>query len=304
MLRPMKTYIALVRHGVTDWNYDGRAQGHSDIPLNEEGRRQAEAVAARLSTERWDAIYCSNLSRALSTAQAIARRTGHELTLDARLRERNIGVAEGTVEAERQARWPGVPFNSLPGLENNQELGERGLGVLTEIAKRHPGQRLIVVSHGGLIATFLREITDGSMPYSISRNTGISPVLYDGQRFEVAGPHEYRHLLIDGVEYSGEKFRLINEASRSGLPGAHLTNHQVEPFLTNATAVESAWIDGRLVGYVRAFTDRVRAGYIDALYTVPDCQRVRPVLVQRLEQRFPGVRFELLHNAREERSGA
>lgn len=300
----MKTYIALVRHGVTDWNYDGRAQGQTDIHLNDEGRRQAEAVAARLSTERWDVVYSSDLARAQSTAQALCRRTGHELILDSRLRERNIGLAEGTVESERQARWPGVPFNSLPGLENNQELGQRGLAVLTEIARKHPGQRVLVVSHGGLIATFLREITDGCMPYTISRNTGITPVLYDGQRFEVAGPHEYRHLLIDGVEYTGEKFRLVSEATRSGLPGLHLAPHEWEPFLSNATAVESAWVNGQLVGYVRAFTDRVRTGYVDLLYALPEYQRVEAELIERLERRFPGVRFEVLGSTVQEQSGA
>lgn len=300
----MKTYLALVRHGVTDWNYDGRAQGHTDIPLNDEGRRQAEAVAARLATERWDAVYSSDLARAQTTAQAICRRTGHELVLDQRLRERNIGLAEGTVEPERQVRWPGVPFHSLPGLETNQELARRALAALTEIAGRHPGQRVIVVSHGGLIATFLREITGGALPYTISRNTGITPVLFDGHRFEVAGPHEYRHLLIDGVEYTGEKFRLVSEATRAGLPGLHLQAHEVEPFLWNATALESAWVDDRLVGYVRAFTDRVRTGYIDVLYTLPEYQRIESVLVQRLEQRFPGVRFDLLTDPLRERSGA
>lgn len=301
----MKTYIALVRHGVTDWNYDGRAQGHTDIHLNSEGRRQAEAVAARLATERWDAIYSSDLARAQVTAQAICRQTGHELIVDDRLRERNIGLAEGTVQAERQLRWPGVPFNSLPGLESNQELGQRAMNVLTDIAKRHPGQRIIIVAHGGLIATFLMEASDGTLPYTISRNTGITPVLFDGERFAVAGDHEFDHLLIDGVEYSGEKFRLVGEATQQGLPGIHLPPHEVEPFLWNATAVESAWVDGRLVGWARAFTDRVRTGYIDVLYTLPEYhQRVRPALVERLELRFPGVRFQVLTDPIQERSGA
>lgn len=301
----MKTYIALVRHGATDWNYDGRAQGHSDIPLNEEGRRQAEAVAARLAPERWDAIYSSTLIRAQATAQAICRRTGHELITDPRLMERSIGLAEGTTEVERQLRWPGVPWNSLPGLETNEQLAKRGVEALTDLAKRHPGQRLIAVAHGGLIAAFMRDITGGTVHVGIPRNTGITPILFDGQRFTPAGPQEYRHILIDGVEYSGEKGRLAFEATRSGLPGVRLATNEVEPFLLNATAIESAWVDDRLVGYVRAFTDRVRHGYIDLVYTLPEYQRIRLVLLQRLEQRFPNVSFEVLGADRlDERSGA
>lgn len=297
----MKTYVTLVRHGATDWNYDARAQGHSDIPLNEEGRRQAEAVAVRLSTERWDAIYSSDLARAQSTALAICRRTGHDLLTEPRLRERNIGLAEGTIESERQLRWPGLSWNTLPGIENQEQLAKRGVEILTEIAERHPGERVIVVSHGGLIAAFLREVT-GSSHVAIPRNTGITSVVYDG-RFTPVGAHEFDHLLVDGVEYAGEKGRLIHAVSHAGLPGLDLPPADVEPFLLNATAVESAWVDGQLVGYARAFTDRVRCGYIDLVHTLPEYQRVRPVLIQRLEQRFPGVLFTRLPGRLEERAG-
>jgi probable phosphoglycerate mutase len=300
----MKTYIALVRHGVTDWNYDARAQGQSDIPLNAEGRRQAEAVAARLSSERWDAIYSSDLARARSTAEAICRLTGHALVTDPRLRERNMGIAEGTTETERQLRWPGVPFYSIAGVESDEALTRRGVEIITEIARRHPGQRVIVVAHGGIIVNFIRGISGGAVHVGISRNTGISPVIFDGERFEVAGPHDYRHLLIDGIEYTGEKYRLFAELRRSGLPDLNLQPSEIEPFIMNASAVESAWVDGRLVGYVRAFTDRIRSGYVDVLDTLPEFHRIRPVLVQRLEQRFPGVRFDLLTNSLEQRSGA
>jgi 2,3-bisphosphoglycerate-dependent phosphoglycerate mutase len=70
----MNTRISLVRHGVTDWNYAGRVQGRSDIPLAPEGERQTAATAERLTTESWDAVYSSPLQRAYQTALAIARR--------------------------------------------------------------------------------------------------------------------------------------------------------------------------------------------------------------------------------------
>ncbi len=302
-----KTYLALVRHGVTDWNYEGRAQGHTNIPLNAEGRRQAEAVAVRLATEPWDHIYSSPLLRARATAQAICRRTGHEPILEARLVERDMGVAEGTIEPERQLRWPGATWNSLPGLETNEHLAQRGLEVFTEIARRHEGQRVICISHGAMINAFLRAIVPPSAtPPSLTaqRNTAITGVWYDGLQFEQVGSPEFRHLLIDGVEYTGEKGRLAFEANRVGLPGVHLPPAEAEAFIHNATAVESAWADNLLVGYARAFTDRVLYGYIDVIYTLPGYEHVRSVLISRLEQRNPGIAFRILPTLLEERSGA
>lgn len=300
----MKTYIALVRHGVTDWNYDGRAQGHTDIPLNAEGLRQAEAVAVRLATERWNAVYSSDLGRAMATAQAICQRTGHSLIIEPRLRERSIGLAEGTTPVERQIRWPGVAWNSLPGMETDEQVAGRAMAVLSELARRHEGGRLIVVAHGGIIGNFLRKITGGTTYVGVSRNTGVSPVLFDGERFSLAGHPDHRHLLLDGIEYSAEKGRILSEVFRSGLPGTSLAEDEIEPFVLNATAMESAWFNDQLVGYARAFTDRIRFGYVDMVQTLPEFQRVKPVLLYRLEQRFPGIRFHMPSEMAQERSGA
>lgn len=203
-----------------------------------------------------------------------------------------MGQAEGTTLLERQLRWPGIPWNSLPGIESDEALAQRGLAALTEIAQRHAGQRVLVVTHGGLIATVLRTVTEGSAVITLSRNTGISPVTFDGERFHLAGPHEYQHLLRDGVEYSSEKFRLIAEANRSGLPAVELRGDEIEHFVGSATAVESAWIEDQLVGYLRAFTDRVRTGYIDLLHTHPEHRAVASVMLERLAERFPGIAFQ------------
>jgi len=302
-----KTYLALVRHGVTDWNLEGRAQGHTNIPLNAEGRRQAEAVAVRLASEPWDVIYSSPLLRARATAQAICRRSGHELLLEEQLVERDMGAAEGTIEPERQLRWPGMTWNSLPGLESNEQLANRALRVFTEIAQRHEGKRVICVSHGALINAFLRAIVPPSAkPPSLTaqRNTAITGVWYDALRFEQAGQPDFRHLLIDGVEYTGEKGRLAHEANRVGLPGVHLPPAEAEAFIHHATAVESAWVDSQLVGYARAFSDRVLFGYVDVIYTSPGYDHVRERLIERLGERFPGINLKVLPTLLGERSGA
>ena len=288
----MKTYIALMRHGVTDWNYDGRAQGHVDIPLNAEGVRQAELVAARLATERWDAVYSSDLVRARATAEAICRRTGHTLVTDGRLRERRMGPAEGMTSVERSVLWPGVSLYQIPGVETDEELGRRAEAIFTEIARRHPGQRIIIVTHGAIINRFLQQ-SAGSGPVNV-RNTGISPVVWDGQAFHLAGEHDFRHLLVDGVEYDGARTRLAGYARSAGLPGLRLEPEKAARMLNRSPAVESAWVEDRLVGYLRAFTDHVRYGYIDLLYTAPGYGRVGEMMCRRLAERFPDVRFEHL----------
>ncbi|GGG22186.1 histidine phosphatase family protein [Paenibacillus abyssi] len=103
----MATTVALIRHGVTVWNNLGKAQGVSDIPFNEEeGIKQATALANRLSGEEWDIIFSSNLTRARQTAEIIRQSLGVDsVFIDERIREINCGLIEGTTEEERIDRW-------------------------------------------------------------------------------------------------------------------------------------------------------------------------------------------------------
>ncbi|MHB8771524.1 MAG: histidine phosphatase family protein [Syntrophales bacterium] len=100
--------IYLVRHGETAWNWDSRIQGHSDIPLNDRGMRQAEALAARLAAVPLEIIYTSDLSRARVTAELIARRQPRPVAIMARpeLRECDYGSWEGLTRPEAAARFP------------------------------------------------------------------------------------------------------------------------------------------------------------------------------------------------------
>src|SRR5215217_8566820 len=100
----MKTELILLRHGETEWNALGLLQGHRDSPLSAEGLRQADALAARLATVSFSALYSSDLGRALQTAGRIAARTGHQVHADARLRERGLGVLEGLTREEANQR--------------------------------------------------------------------------------------------------------------------------------------------------------------------------------------------------------
>ena len=102
----MPTRFCLVRHGETAWNAETRLQGHVDIPLNDIGRAQAQAAALSLATQNFDALYSSDLSRAVETAAAAGARLGLEVLPTQSLRERRLGGFQGLTRAEAQARYP------------------------------------------------------------------------------------------------------------------------------------------------------------------------------------------------------
>jgi broad specificity phosphatase PhoE len=135
------TTLLLVRHGETDWNADGRLQGHTDRPLNDYGRRQAETLAAELEGETFDAIYASDLARARETAEIVGERLHVPVELDPDLREKNWGSWEGLTPVERDR----VEFVG----ESTEQHQRRILGSLERIARRHPHGRVLVVTHGG-----------------------------------------------------------------------------------------------------------------------------------------------------------
>jgi len=99
----------LTRHGETDWNKARRIQGRTDIPLNERGRRQAEALAFRLASVRFDAVYTSDIGRVLETTRIVAAAQGREIPVTAlpELRECNYGEWEGLTRDEIAERYPG-----------------------------------------------------------------------------------------------------------------------------------------------------------------------------------------------------
>ncbi|HLO03289.1 MAG TPA: histidine phosphatase family protein [Symbiobacteriaceae bacterium] len=287
----MKTTLALVRHGVTEWNYSGRAQGHVDIPLSAEGHHQAELVAQSLANESWDAIYASDLSRARQTAEAIGRALDLPVKTDPRLRERFMGQAEGMTHWDRNDRWPGLTFMELPEVEQDDLLAERSVAAVQALAEQHAGERLICVAHGAFIHLFLEAVAPDSGYGWRQRNTAITVVEWDGAQFQIVRPPDFAHLYRDGVEYTGEKNR-IRPALVAELLGDTCTVGIAEAILQHATAVEGAWSsDDQFVGFARAFTDGVRFGHIDILATAPGFDHVQAILVERLQTRYPNVTF-------------
>lgn len=169
----------LVRHGETDWNQVRRIQGHSDTDLNELGLRQAEQVAGRFRSEGIHAVYSSDLSRARETASRIAQNFDRAVSTLITLRERCYGQWEGLTYEEIRARFENQD-EAACGIETFEGMQQRAVTALTELAKAHPGETIVVVSHGGLINSFLHYVTSGEQGTGITRidNTGITKFRY------------------------------------------------------------------------------------------------------------------------------
>lgn len=141
--------IALIRHGQTAWNAEGRMQGSTDVPLNDVGREQAREAVSLLTSSPWHAVVSSPLVRARETAAIIAEGLsvplgpGYDLLV-----ERRYGDGEGLTMEEIEARWPD---RSIPGLEPIASVTERGVAALDRIAREFDDRDLVVVCHGTLI---------------------------------------------------------------------------------------------------------------------------------------------------------
>jgi alpha-ribazole phosphatase len=151
------TTIILARHGETDWNRDGRWQGHSNTSLNARGKEQARELANEL-TEEIDVVYSSDLARARETAEIVAARLGLEVEVDPRLRERGFGAWEGLTHSEIEdrygealARWRAGEGPGADDAEPFDTFAERMGRFLDDVLERHPAERVLVIAHGGSI---------------------------------------------------------------------------------------------------------------------------------------------------------
>ena len=167
------TKLFLVRHGQTQWNAGGRFQGHTDVPLSEEGLRQAEQLAAHFPAERLDAVYTSDLSRASCTAQCVASRFGLSIVQTNALREVHFGAWEGLTYAEIEARWPEAlhraferpDLGGATGGETFRQARRRAWAMLEEIRRRHPDQNVALFAHGGINRALLTKLLHMPLRY-------------------------------------------------------------------------------------------------------------------------------------------
>jgi len=150
----LTTRLILVSHAVTQWNIEGRIQGHTDVPLNRQGKKMAELLAERLAEEIIGAIYTSDLKRAVQTAEPISKQKSIKIIQDIRLREGR------SINQERSDTYPTLPFPLE--VETKTDLYRRATEALTQIAMNHQNQTVLVVSHGGLLDIFITALLEKS----------------------------------------------------------------------------------------------------------------------------------------------
>ena len=200
------TRIIAVRHGETAWNVDTRIQGQLDIPLNENGRWQAQRLGRALAaSESVNAIYCSDLLRAWDRAQSVANCTGLRSISAPGLRERGFGGFEGKTFVELEAAWPSEterwrqrdPAWAPPGGESLNDFRTRVLGTTQELAAQHLGEQILLVAHGGVLDVMYRAALGLELQATRSwklGNASINRMLWTPQGLSIVGWSDTSHL--------------------------------------------------------------------------------------------------------------
>jgi broad specificity phosphatase PhoE len=193
---PKPQELLLVRHGQSTANVRGIWQGQIEFRLSEEGRRQADLAGLALSEESFEGLYSSPLSRAFETASIIRDRAGFagEVVPVEGLSERRGGILEGHTWAEQERRNPELAkkFLAIPeeerwalvGAETDEEVISRFTEAIASISARHAGgSRIVVVSHGGVMRAFLRDLFGPEVLPGAQRaaNASITRMLWDGE---------------------------------------------------------------------------------------------------------------------------
>lgn len=223
------TELILIRHGETDWNRELRFQGQMDVPLNAVGLEQARRVAGRLAGEAVDHLVSSDLIRTRQTAQPVLAQLLPQLHIDnltdAGLREQHFGVVEGMrsqdVErdhAEAWAHWRTFHADAgMPGGETTRQFHARVTAALHRIAAAYPRQRLVVVTHGGVLDMVWRTASGQGLSgprESHIPNAGISRIQVQGGSFRILDWGDVNHLhgLPDQPVYDQQKLVLPTAA--------------------------------------------------------------------------------------------
>ena len=205
----MTTHLIFIRHGMSTWNEARRWQGSANPPLSESGRRQVELLARRLARWKIDYLYSSDLARAAETAEIIGTALGIQPISDSLWRERGFGALEGLTSEEIAAQYPEVwasrmmgPIAGVPGAEPQSDVIARSLAACSNILAQHQGQKVAIVSHGGMILTTLVNILGlppaGHALLVVGGNTSISRVTIESGHARLTGLNDTAHLeLLD-----------------------------------------------------------------------------------------------------------
>lgn len=185
----MKTKLLLIRHGETNWNKLGKFQGSIDIELTDKGKKQAKLLNERLKG-KFDYIYTSPLKRAKETADILARSSNKKLNIVQGMKEINFGSWEGLTIKEISEKYTDE-FNNWKTDKSEGKIvgGElslknaslRGTSCVLDIVKKHKGQTIAIVAHGGIIKASLIGIFNWDMTMyhkSALGNTSITEIIF------------------------------------------------------------------------------------------------------------------------------
>jgi probable phosphoglycerate mutase len=207
--------IVLVRHGETDWNVEKRMQGHIDIPLNAVGLAQAAALGQALATEQFDAVFASDLQRAVQTAQVLAQPRDLTIVQEPGLRERCFGGFEGLrpVDIAQQypedyARWRALDISARypqgeRTAETLQEFYDRVNAALDRVITSGSYQKIAIVAHGGVLDCIYRRAQ--GIALNVPRNfdmlnASVNRLMWDAGRLSVAVWSDTSHLAMASRE--------------------------------------------------------------------------------------------------------
>ena len=176
--------LVLIRHGQTDWNKEYRVQGQADLPLNESGRAQAEATARFLQDEPLEVIYSSPLSRAYETALAITRFRKIDIITESRLKELDVGEADGLYYPNLKTKYPDFfrvwttdpALIRWPGGESLPELQVRVWGVVQHIISQRHSESVAIISHFFVLLALLCKVFGLSLSDFRKLNIGVASI--------------------------------------------------------------------------------------------------------------------------------
>ena len=218
------TELLVIRHGETDWNRQHRFQGQIDVPLNAMGQTQAQRLGQRLADERADALVVSDLLRAQATAAPVAQALGLTPRREPLWREQGFGLLEGldvsTIQREHAPLWTQWSRHqadyALPGGgESNIAFHARVMRALAALVAAHPDQRVVLVTHGGVLDMLWRSAhslpLDGPRSCEIP-NTGLNRLRWHAGRIEVLNWADAAHL--DGLPEQPSTVQRVQHAAR------------------------------------------------------------------------------------------
>ena len=201
----------MVRHGQSAGNAEGRFGGQGPTPLSDLGRTQAEVTARHLAAEGIDAIYSSDLERAVQTAEPLAELLGLSVNATKAFRERNVGVLEGLTFNESRENHPKDFFalvnrnvhHVITRGESYRHLLRRATTELWDILRRHQGERVAIFSHTGAICFMTLHLMGAirrdtkSTPWIVTSNCGIN-------RFEIRSRRNIKVLAVNDTRHLHE----------------------------------------------------------------------------------------------------